>query len=272
MKVGVSSACLYPMLTERSIKTLLEMGIHEFEIFFNTFCELSKPYLKDLRKMLRSQGGKVYSIHPFSSAMEPFMFFSDYERRFTDMLDMYKRYLEAAKLLGAQVIVIHGDKLPGRVADEKYIERFGMIVEQGKRMGLTVAQENVNLHRSQNPEFLVKMKEWLGDDAHFVFDIKQSIRAGHDPYDFVSRLGNSIVHVHANDNSALRDCLLPGRGSMDFYRLKSIMDQNCSNPTWVIEVYRTDFGQLSEIHDSVQYMNNLLFPDEFTRGSRWIRS
>ena len=36
MKVGVSTACLYPMLTERSIATLIDMGVREFEVFFNT--------------------------------------------------------------------------------------------------------------------------------------------------------------------------------------------------------------------------------------------
>jgi sugar phosphate isomerase/epimerase len=239
----------------------MEMGIFEFEIFFNTFCELTKPYLRGLRREIRSSKAKVYSVHPFSSAIEPFMFFSDYERRFTDMLDLYKSYFEAARYLGANVVVIHGDKLPGRVQDEKYIERFWTIAECGAKMGVTVGQENVNLHRSQNPDFLVKMKQQMGERAKFVFDIKQSIRAGHDPYEFVQKLGDSIVHVHANDNSAVRDCLLPGKGNMDYYKMQSIMERNGSDPTWVVEVYRSDFDNLSEIRDSVQYMNELLFPE-----------
>ena len=173
MRMGVSTACFYPMLTELSLITLLEMGVTELEIFFNTSSELNKKYIKGLRSSLRKYGGKVRSIHPYSSMMEPFMFFSNYERRFNDMMDDYKRYFEAANMLDAELIVIHGDKLPAKTPDEKYFERFNRIIECGKKEGVIVGQENVNLHRSQNPEFLCRMREWIGDDCIFVFDIRQ---------------------------------------------------------------------------------------------------
>ncbi len=258
MKVGVSTACLYPMLTERSISTLIDMGIKEFEVFFNTSSELEPSYIKDIAKEIKRSGGTVYSIHPYSSQMEPFMFFSDYERRFTDMLDTYKQYFYAANKMDASVVVLHGDRLPGHVPDGKYIERFLKIAECGEKMGVTLAQENVNLHRSQNPDFLLKMKNQLGKYGKFVFDIKQSIRSGYDPYDFMDKIGDSIVHIHCNDNSAMRDCMLPGRGSMDYFRMKNILDKYNNSPTWVIEVYRRDFERITELRDSVDYLNGFL--------------
>ncbi len=257
MRMGVSTACFYPMLTELSLITLLEMGVTELEIFFNTSSELNKKYIKGLRSSLRKYGGKVRSIHPYSSMMEPFMFFSNYERRFNDMMDDYKRYFEAANMLDAELIVIHGDKLPAKTPDEKYFERFNRIIECGKKEGVIVAQENVNLHRSQNPEFLCRMREWIGDDCKFVFDIKQAVRASYDPYDFAQRLGNAIIHVHVSDNNASNTCLLPGRGTMDYGKLKKILDDNGCDPAWIIEVYRTNFNEGDEIRKALKLLGDM---------------
>ncbi len=258
MIVGASTACFYPMVTELSLYNLMEMGITNLEIFFNSSSELNKSFIKSLKRTVRRHNGKILSVHPYSSSFEPYMFFSDYERRFIDMLETYKMYFEAANILGAELIVIHGDKLPARLPDEKYFERFGKIMELGKKSGVIVAQENVNLHRSQDPEFLCRMKEWLGEDTKFVFDVKQSVRSGYDPYDFADRVGSGIVHVHVNDNDVKNHCLLPGKGEMDYERLKTILANNGCNPNWILEVYRRNFGEVFEIRDSVKWLTETL--------------
>jgi len=254
MKIGASTACLYPMITERALSTLVDLGIRDLEIFFNTSSELEKSYIKGLKRILRSGGCRVHSVHPYSSGMEPFMFFSNYERRFTDMMDDYQRYFYACRQLGASIVVIHGDKLPGEKADEKYFERFNMIMDCGKKFGVTVAQENVNLHRSQSPEFLQRMKEWIGPDLKFVFDVKQAVRANYNPYYFAEKLGDAIIHVHVSDNNHSNTCMLPGKGVMDYAKLKSVLEQNGCDPTWVVEVYRKNFEEPQELVDAVKML------------------
>ena len=256
MNVGVSTSCLYPTITELALDNLLNMGIRQLEIFFNTSSELDKKFVKILKKSVRSSGAKVRSLHPYSSMMEPFMFFSNYERRFTDMIEDYKHYFEAAKMLDADLIVIHGDRLPAYSPDEKYFERFARIMEVGKQFGVIVAQENVNLHRSQNVDFLCKMKDWISD-VKFVFDIKQSVRAGYSPYDFVDQLGDSIIHIHASDNDPSNTCLLPGKGKMDYKRLSDIMKNNGCNPSWVIEIYRGNFGEPVELLNAAKWLGEV---------------
>jgi len=256
--IGASTSCLYPMVTELSLHNLMEMGIKNVEIFFNTSSEIERKFVKTLRREIRSYGGHVKSVHPYSSGMEPFMFFSDYERRFTDMIDTYKRYFEAANMLDADIVVIHGDKLPAKLSDEKYFDRFGRIMESGKKFGVCVAQENVNLHRSQDPEFLCRMKQYLGSELKFVLDIKQAVRAGYDPYDFADRLGDAIIHIHTNDNNSRHHCMLPGQGDMDYFHLREIVEKNGCDPNWIIEVYRKDFGEISEIKQSVSWLTNVL--------------
>lgn len=254
MRIGVSTACMYPTITELALSNLLDLGVRDFEIFFNTSSELDKSFVKTLKRGVRHYGAKVRSLHPYSSMMEPFMFFSNYERRFTDMIEDYKRYFDAAKTLDADLVVIHGDKLPAYSPDEKYFERFTRIIEIGKKFDVIVAQENVNLHRSQNVDFLCRMREWIGDDIKFVFDVKQAVRAGYDPYEFARRLGNAIIHVHVSDNNPSNTCLLPGKGVMDYAKLKNILDANGCDPSWVIEVYRSNFDEPAELWKTVQWL------------------
>ena len=50
MQTGVSTACLYPMETERSLELLLRMGYRRFEVFFNCMEELGTPFLRELKR------------------------------------------------------------------------------------------------------------------------------------------------------------------------------------------------------------------------------
>ena len=258
MKIGASTACLCPMYTEDSLALLLEMGIRQVEIFFNTQSELDIKFIKEMKRLLDAYGGEVVSLHPYTSGLEPFMFFSAYKRRFDDMLDAYQAYFEAAGILGSRILVLHGDKLQSRLSDEECFERVAKIVRSGACAGVTVAHENVNLFRGSDPDFLRRLREYAGDEMRFVFDIKQAVRSGYDPYDFVQSLGDGVLHVHVNDNLPDRDCLLPGNGGMDYRRIYDILAENGCDPAWIVEVYRADFADPAEIAHSVEYLKKVL--------------
>lgn len=40
--------------------------------------------------------------------MEPFLFFSNYERRFYDTVDFYEKFYRGAQILGAKKLILHG--------------------------------------------------------------------------------------------------------------------------------------------------------------------
>ena len=102
MKVGISTGCLYPMLTEECIDVLAKLGFTSFEIFFNTFSELKDEYLDMLKYILEKYNARVKSIHPFTSSYESFLLFSDYERRFMDGIKIYEMYFRTARKIGAE--------------------------------------------------------------------------------------------------------------------------------------------------------------------------
>lgn len=249
MKAGISTACLYPMLLEDAFSALLQLGFHEFEIFINTFSELKPDFVRDLRLKAADTGSRVKSLHPFTSGYESFLLFSDYERRFRDGLEFYKRYLEVCNLLEADFLVLHGkrDDRHSPNSAEQYFDRYAELFQLGKKFGVTVAQENVNQFLSDDPSFLLKMKKHCGQDCAFVLDIKQAVRGGQDPFQVCAAMGNKIVHVHMNDNKPGFDCLLPGCGTMDYPALLRLLKSFHYNGDFIIEVYRHNFNRLEEL-------------------------
>ncbi|QAT51282.1 sugar phosphate isomerase/epimerase [Caproiciproducens sp. NJN-50] len=237
------------MLLEDAFSTLLQLGFHEFEIFINTFSELKPDFVRDLRLKAADTGSRVKSLHPFTSGYESFLLFSDYERRFQDGLEFYKRYLEVCNLLGADFLVLHGKRNDKHspVSEEQYFDRYGDLFQLGRKFGVTVAQENVNQFLSDDPAFLLKMKKYCGQDCAFVLDIKQAVRGGQDPFRLCAAMGDQIVHVHMNDNRPGFDCLLPGCGTMDYPALLRLLKSFHYSGDFIIEVYRHNFNRLEEL-------------------------
>ena len=247
MDIGVSTACFYPMETEKALKYLGESGVKTTEIFLNSLSEVTSPFIKNLKEIADFYGINVVSLHPFSSFAESFMLFSDYKRRFFDTKEFYKKYYDACNILEAKYLVIHGDMKTNHISDEEYFDRFALMMKDGKDSGIQVVQENVNRYRSDSPEFLRKMKDYIGNDLKFVLDIKQAVRSGHDVYEFVNAIGRDVVHIHISDNKKGFDCLIPGDGDFDFKYFVKEMDKLNYCGDFIVEVYCNCFAENNQV-------------------------
>ena len=116
-----------------------------------------------------------------------------------------------------------------------------------QKNGVTVLQENVVRYRSGDIEFLRSMKDILGDDAQFCFDIKQAIRCGYNPIDLVNEFIENIKHFHISDHSLASDCLLPLNGNFDFKGFFEILKHNNFGGACNIEVYKNAYKNPDEI-------------------------
>ncbi|MBR2731631.1 MAG: sugar phosphate isomerase/epimerase [Clostridia bacterium] len=257
MAFGVSTSCLYPMPTEDALRTLGALGVKTCEIFLNAPSETTPAFAKELRRIADGYGMRIVSAHPFSSFAEGYMFFGEYERRFHDMLDAYRRHFEVAALLGAKLSVIHGARLPLKIPERLYCERFAALNEAAKPFGLIAAQENVNRHISESPAFLRRMRAALGPDFHLVFDIKQAVRAGFDPLPFYREFAAETLHLHVSDHTAQRDCVAPGTGDFDFSALLAATKDAGYRGDWIIELYRAGFGAPAELRQALDYLEAL---------------
>ena len=256
MSIGISTACFYPMETEKALLTLAENGIKTAEIFFNTDSELKNEFLSLLLNIKSRYDIKIAAVHPFTSICEPYLFFSEYTRRFYDVLEYYKKYFNAANLLNSKIAVFHGGYKKHHLSEELYVDRLGRLIEEADRQGVILAHENVNLHACADPDF-IKMLRMRLPGIRFVMDVKQAVRAGYKPKDISREMGEAIVHVHLSDHTAGESCLLPGKGDYDFYSLFECLRNFGYKGDCMVEVYKAAYRSNTELIESARYLDRI---------------
>ncbi len=258
MRLGVSTASLYPLETEKALLEVARSGCECTEIFFNATCEMKQEFVDLLDSIRCEYGIYITSVHPTMSMAESYMFFSDYTRRYEEGIEQYKRYAEIAAQLGAKYIIMHGGK-PNHVMDGYgYCERFLQVSEAVKESGATLLHENVVHHRAGDIEFLRFMAEQLGDRVGFCLDVKQSIRAGYSPFDALRAVSANIKHIHLSDNQPENDCMLPCKGDFDFSAFLSLAKELGYKGDAVVEVYRNAYGHYEELFESLNVLKKVI--------------
>lgn len=258
METGISTACLYPMETEKSLETLLRLGFRLFEVFLNAEQELAPAFLKGLKERAEEYGARFVSVHPYTSSSESLLLFGNYPRRTAEGFALYCRYLEAAASLGAGYVVIHGQpRGHGKLSDAEYWERFGELSLLGEGLGAYPAQENVRQHRGSDPAFLRGMREALGSRCAFVLDVKQCVMAGFSVEETARAMGSRLCHVHLSDHTAEKPCLLPGDGDFDLEAFRALLLELRYEGAVVTEVYRDNFSGPAELQKVLKYTKNV---------------
>lgn len=260
MQCGISSACLYPCETKDALTQIAGLQAGPVEIFLNTFRELDEDYLTGLARTVRAAGCRVTSLHPFTCALEPFLFFTEYQHRFEDGVDLYRRYFHACQLLGAPLLVLHGDSRAKPGDMKVYARRFAALARVAREdYGITLAQENVDRCRCGLPENVRLLRDYTDDTAAFVLDLKQARRAGQDPFALLEAMDpRNVRHLHLSDADDQRTSLPPGEGTFDFARLYRTLRQAGNRCDGVVELYRADFTDLSQLADSAGRINRLI--------------
>lgn len=258
MKIGASTANFYPLPIEQALDTLLNADFRTVEIFLNAPSEREPHFIKQLNRRLLEAGATVPALHPYSSFTEPFFLFSAYERRFADGLEEYKRQFEAAAILGAPYLILHGDRQHGILSVEQSLERYEALYDLGRTFGVSVAQENVVHYRSADLSYLRALRDTLGDKAHFVFDIKQAVRCGLSAQEVLEVMGDRLVHVHISDHTPDQDCLPPGKGAFDYPSFLKALSNHGYRGSLILELYRNGFDSVIDLQQSADYIHSLL--------------
>ncbi len=258
MQIGISTANLYPMALEDTLTAIGGMGADVTEVFINTQCEITPDFARLLRARADDAGLTIRSLHSYTSCFEPYLIFSAYERRFEDGLKVFGPIFEAAAVMGADYVILHGDRDPGVLPAPASIRRFEQLYDLGREYGVTLLQENVVRFRACHPAHVRAMREQLGDKAQFTFDLKQCRRTGIAPEEMIDAMRGAIRHVHISDATAEHDCLMPGAGNVDFVHILRLLRDSGFDGALIIELYRHNFGDVGELANGVRTLQNAL--------------
>ena len=257
MNIGLSLASFYPLHPEDAVCKASNLGFKTAELFINTISELDDDYINNFHKLCNKHGIEINSIHPFTSALEIYMFFSRYDRRIDDSKILYNKYFNAAHKLGAKVINIHGDRGLGLKNIDEYIECIEPLLELGAKHNITPSIENVFFNSVNHPDFVIELIKKLGDSIKFTFDIKQANKGGSDPYELCSAMAGNISNFHINDYDDEHICMLPGSGCVDYNRIFKILEKNDYRGPALIEVYSDNYNCDEEIGKSADYLKRI---------------
>lgn len=261
---GASTASFYPMELGKAFDTLLDMDCKVAELFINAEYEMGASFLTEIKKRAEANGVVISSIHPYSSVIEGILLFGTYDRRTEEGMERYKRYLEAAAVVGAKYLVIHGMRRmdlsvrnAGEISDETYFDRMGRLYEIGRNIGAFPVQENVFNHVSSGVYFISNMRKYLGESCAFALDLKQCRLSGVNIDDMMDAMGSRMKHIHISDSSRGKSNLLPGQGVFDFNAFKKQLEHRNYTGKIVAEVYRSSYEEYSEIQDSLRFLDSI---------------
>ncbi len=261
MQIGISTASFYPVEIEHGIAYAADLGFRCVELFLNSESEFGVLFRRDLKRRLRELDLQVVSVHPFTSAMEGHLLFSDYVRRTRDALDQYERYFEAAADLGARYFTFHGELLrarglPPSQSEHRRFETYHALCERASACGITFTQENVSWCKSRDIAFLRALYQNV-PELRYTFDIKQARRAGLEWQDYVEAVGDRIVNLHISDYSEKTDCLLPGLGMVDFGAMFTRLQQLGYRGSAIVEVYSSDYNMVEQLRQSRLFLESV---------------
>ncbi len=256
MKIGISSAVLYPMQSEKAIKKLVSLGFDTFEFFYNCDEEISKDFINEIGNI--SKKCNFASVHPYTAFAEAILFFSGYQRRTEEAIEKYRNSFRMAKKLGARFFTLHGDRALNGIDDktcslsDNDISVLSCLARAAREEGIWLALENVSWCKSANINYLKNVYESV-PDIFFTLDLKQARRAGIPYESYISAMGDRLCNIHVSDYNEESNCILPGEGLFDFNLFcNQIKEINYAGDV-LIEVYS------KSIKDDKQLMNSKFF-------------
>jgi len=252
LKIGISTGCFFPQETLQALERAGKLGVKYLEIFFNTHSELKEEYLLKIKEITQKYGMQVVSIHPYTSAIESFMFFSKFDYKLNDSVELYEAYFKACNILGCKYVVMHGCLLAYDFMDMKtYCNNVNKLSRRAREYGVYISQENVYNFKCGYIKNIEEFLKYADKDIKFTFDIKQAVKARQSIYKILDLTKDRISHVHISDYTGRKHSLVPFDGNFNFDRFFRYINNNTTAEAALVELYSP------VIKDDIQIANAL---------------
>jgi sugar phosphate isomerase/epimerase len=226
IKVGLSTASVYPLKTEAAFEYAATLGYDGVELM--VWAESVSQDIDAVAAISAKYDMPVLSIHA------PCLLIS--QRVWgANPIPKLDRSVRAAEQLGAQTVVVH----PPFRWQRRYADGFAdQVAELEASSDVMVAVENMFPFRADrffgagqtsidrmrkrggNPgpgisAFAPSFDPLDGGHAHYTLDLSHTATAGTDAVDMATRMGDGLVHLHLCDGSgaSVDEHLVPGRGT-----------------------------------------------------------
>ena len=226
IKVGLSTASVYPLRTEAAFEYAAELGYDGVELM--VWAEAISQDIGAIAKLSRRYNMPVLSVHA------PCLLIS--QRVWgANPISKLTRSVQAAERLGAQTVVVH----PPFRWQRRYAEGFSdQVAELETRSDVMVAVENMFPFRADRffgsgqpsiermrkrggrpgvgvSAFAPSYDPLDGNHAHYTLDLSHTATAGTDALEMADRMSEGLVHLHLCDGSGAStdEHLVPGRGN-----------------------------------------------------------
>ncbi len=226
IKVGLSTASVYPLRTEAAFEYAARLGYDGVELM--VWAESVSQDVGAIQQLSKRYGMPVLSVHAPCLLISQRVWGSN-------PITKLDRSVQAAEQLGAQTVVVH----PPFRWQRRYADGFADQVAELEAMSdVMVAVENMFPFRADRffgagqtsiermrkrggspgpgiSAFSPSYDPLDGGHAHYTLDLSHTATAGTDALDMAARMGAGLVHLHLCDGSGASadEHLVPGRGT-----------------------------------------------------------
>jgi sugar phosphate isomerase/epimerase len=259
IKVGLSTASVYPLRTEAAFEYAARLGYDGVELM--VWAEAVSQDIAAVEKLSRRYEMPVLSVHA------PCLLIS--QRVWgANPIPKLERSVRAAEQLGAQTVVVH----PPFRWQRRYAEGFSeQVAALEADSDVLVAVENMFPFRADRffgagqssiermrkrgggpgvgiSAFAPSYDPLDGEHAHFTLDLSHTATAGTDALEMAERMGNGLVHLHLCDGlgSSADEHLVPGRGTQPTAQVCQLLAGSDFAGHVILEVTTSDARSVAE--------------------------
>ena len=204
-RLGISTGAFWPHAGTQAVPDLVaRLGVRDVEVMLQSPEECQPAFARDLRQAFDMAGANVRSVH-VKQALHPV--FSDVPSDVAAGWDLFDRAIEAARLLGATVLVWHGpsrryeSNVPALMA--RFPEAAARLAGRCAAAGITLTIENVSYCALPTVRDVRRFADGLeerGDQRlGFTFDPFQAAEADANPFLMLAAMGERLANVHLSD-------------------------------------------------------------------------
>ena len=270
IKVGLSTASVYPLRTEAAFEYAVRLGYDGVELM--VWAESVSQDIEAIAELSRRYVMPVLAVHA------PCLLIS--QRVWgANPIAKLDRSVRAAEDLGAQTVVVH----PPFRWQRRYAEGFSeQVVRLEASTGVIVAVENMFPFRADRflggtqasiermrkrggkpgpaiSAFAPSYDPLEGAHAHYTLDLSHTATAGTDALDMARRMGPGLAHLHLTDGSGayIDEHLVPGRGTQPTVEVCQMLAASAFSGHVILEVTtssaRTEAEREALLKESLEF-------------------